>query len=93
MSRPACPAEITEAETTPDQITVAVPYETVVDLIELLGLVGALCRDRRPAIDATIAGLAGNHTHCAAALAARSTAMAWALAATVWPDSAGECTP
>jgi hypothetical protein len=88
MSRPACPEEITGPEATHDQTTVAVPYEAVVDLVELLDFFAALCCHQQPAMDAAIAGLAGSHGHRAAALAARSATTAWALAATVWPDTA-----
>ena len=93
MSCPLCPREITELETTLEASTVAVPYEAVVDLVELLGFFAALCAHQQAAIDAAIGRLAGNHRHRAAALAARSATTAWALAATVWPDSAGELTP
>jgi hypothetical protein len=86
MSRPLCSEEITETETTPDQITVAIPYEAVVDLIELLGLVAAWCCDQQPVICSSGTG----HTDRHLTLAAQSTAMAWALAATVWPGPAGE---
>ena len=48
-------------QTTPDQITVAVPYEAVVDLIEPLRLVAALCSDQQPAIDAAIYSSGAGH--------------------------------
>jgi hypothetical protein len=93
MSRPPCREEITEPQTTQEAATVAVPYEAVIDLIDLLGFFAALCCDQQPTIDAAIVGLARNRTHRAAALAARSATTAWALAATVWPRGAEEPTP
>jgi hypothetical protein len=93
MSRSAGPEQITGTEATPDETTVAVPYEAAVDLIELLGFFAALCCDQQPAIDAAICKSSGSHTHRAAVLAVRSAATAWALAATVWPHSAGELAP
>jgi hypothetical protein len=82
------PQEMAWDEPGPEEMTVAVPYEAVLDLVDLLGAMARLCTAQPEALDAVI-GASGCGGYDAAALAAAAAANAWLLAATA--GLAGPC--
>jgi hypothetical protein len=75
------------------EMTVTIPYEAAVELIDLLGHLAGLCSNHEPLTDTAIEARPGQipvGLDSAAAFAARCASLAWALSATTWPVQCAE---